>query len=92
MSLNIRCDPIDDYDKLLDSCINKTNSCISPETSLQIATEEHHAGEHPSHESAVTDQSCKSIRPIVTDLMLIVAFEVAIVALVKRDENRHNFT
>ena len=42
-------------------CINKTNSGIRPEASLQIATEGHHARGHPRHESAVAHQSRKGI-------------------------------
>ena len=68
--------------------IDETNSRICPEGSLQITTERHHARWHPSHESAVAHQSTN----LLTDLMLVVAFEVAIVALVKREQNRHDFT
>lgn len=72
--------------------IDKTNSRIPPEASLQIATERHHARGHPRHESAVAHRGWKGISPILMDVMLVVAFEVAVMTLVKCNQNRHNFT
>jgi hypothetical protein len=42
--------------------------------------------------TAIAHQSWKGIGPILTNLMLVVAFEVAVMTLVKCNQNRHDFT
>jgi len=72
--------------------IHEANAGAVSQASEQIATQQRQRARHELHEPSVADQVRKFGAQVNEYMLGVVGFESAILALMKVDEDRHDFT
>jgi hypothetical protein len=71
--------------------VDKTDTCTSSKTMLEIDTQRYQARWYPFNKSLITGQSWKSTTPILFDVIQIKILEIPVVILMECNENCHYF-
>lgn len=72
--------------------IDETNATAPTETVFEINTQRHQGRGEPIDEALIAGQAWERFPPVLTDMLLIEVFEIAVRLLVEPDENGHDFT